>query len=549
MTNKLNTLWAIFRLNGFMLVNRFIYYFKRLPLIGDIMPDAAYSFGDIKTFVSILMTLFNGIYHFFTKLLYVFLIAFLPAAIVAEKLSQTEKEATFFTILAFLSLIIGSFIRNDFTKADMDKYLFIKLMKMPAKQYLLCQYWILRLGEVFFFLPAMITAAVLLGASALSAIQFTFLIMFCHSIGEAFLLFIMDKKKIRLAQKSAFVIPVTLLGLGGAYVPLILSDLDTNSLSFYLNIQTAVLSLPFSLIVLILFVLSCIYITKYNRYQMVVSETLQADSLLKGEEKSVRQSRFADVQLKESDLTKNKLLPDKLANKTGYDYLNAIFFIRHRRMLVKPILIRLGIIAVVFICALVSLLIKDDLREPVGNWIINKSLPIFVFGMYCISIGERVCRAMFNNCDISLLRYGYYREPSVLMKNFKIRLFTLIKLNFLQAAAVCISVAVLVGISGVSWHSIDMILYFLCILCLSVFFSVHYLFLYYVFQPYTTDLQMKNPFFNVINMVVYFVCYFCLQLNGTPKVFTVIALTVTVIYILVALWAVKKFAPKSFRVK
>ena len=35
---------------------------------------------------------------------------------------------------------------------------------------------------------------------------------------------------------------------------------------------------------------------------------------------------------------------------------------------------------------------------------------------------EEFCKAMFFNCDISLLKYGYYREADAILKNFKIRL-------------------------------------------------------------------------------------------------------------------------------
>lgn len=547
--NKTNLLWPILRLKGFMLVNRVIYYFKRLPLIGKIMPDAAYSFGDIKTFVSIVMTLFKGAYHLFAKALYLFLAVLVPVMFIVEDLSKDAQRAGFFTILTFLSLFIGSLIKNGLTSNDIDKYLFIKLMRMPAKQYLLCRFFLSQAGEFFFFLPSVLIFSSLLGGSLLSGLQFTLLIVFFHSIGEGLLLFIWNKTKVCLAQKWQFALPITIIGLLGGYLPVFLATSQKNGLSFLMSTEKIVLSLPFFLITAILFVFSVLYITRYNRYHLLASEIIRTDTLAVNQEKAVQQARFADVQLKESDLAQSKTLPGKVNHKTGYEYLNAIFFARHRRMLVKPILIRLGIIAAAFLIILIVMLIKPQLSSYIGTWISERSLPLFVFVMYCISIGDRVCRAMFNNCDISLLRYGYYREPAVLMKNFKIRLFTLSRLNFSLAAAICLAVWIVVAVSGVGWNPVDMLLYFLCILCLSLFFSVHYLFLYYVFQPYTTDLQMKNPFFTMINTGVYILCYTCLQLDGTPKTFTTIVLAITVVYIVVALWAVKRFAPKSFRVK
>ena len=94
-----------------------------------------------------------------------------------------------------------------------------------------------------------------------------------------------------------------------------------------------------------------------------------------------------------------------------------------------------------------------------------------------------------------------------------------------------------------------MIFFMLGIIFLSLFFSVHHLFLYYVFQPYTTELDMKNPLFNIINMVVYVVCYMCLQIEAVPSSFAFIVLGATVVYMLVALTLVYQLAPKNFRVK
>ena len=87
------------------------------------------------------------------------------------------------------------------------------------------------------------------------------------------------------------------------------------------------------------------------------------------------------------------------------------------------------------------------------------------------------------------------------------------------------------------------------ILILSLFFSIHDLFLYYIMQPYTTELNIRNPFFGVINGVVYWVCYLSSRIKTPPTYFVGIVLTTTILYIMVALCSVYKFAPKTFRVK
>lgn len=87
------------------------------------------------------------------------------------------------------------------------------------------------------------------------------------------------------------------------------------------------------------------------------------------------------------------------------------------------------------------------------------------------------------------------------------------------------------------------------ILCLGVFFAVHCLGMYYLFQPYTSDLQVKNPFFSAINFAVYIVCYMCIQIRSTPSWFALLVLAVTVAYSAVILALVYRRAPRTFRVK
>ena len=92
-------------------------------------------------------------------------------------------------------------------------------------------------------------------------------------------------------------------------------------------------------------------------------------------------------------------------------------------------------------------------------------------------------------------------------------------------------------------------LFCLAVLSLAVFFSVHPLFLYYIFQPYTAQLAVKNPFFGILNWVVYFLCWMCLQIKQPTSVFTLLVVACTVAYSAVALAVVWNRAEKTFRIK
>jgi hypothetical protein len=94
-----------------------------------------------------------------------------------------------------------------------------------------------------------------------------------------------------------------------------------------------------------------------------------------------------------------------------------------------------------------------------------------------------------------------------------------------------------------------MFMFFMAILLLSVFFTVHHLFLYYVFQPYSTGLEVKNPYFKLLNFIVYIISYICFQVRMGGTAFALGVLAFTALYIVIALAVVYKYAPTHFRVK
>ncbi len=247
-------------------------------------------------------------------------------------------------------------------------------------------------------------------------------------------------------------------------------------------------------------------------------------------------------------MSKEGLNTKKYDEKHGYEYLNSIFFLRFRRILIKPIKQRIVIIGVLFLIATYFVFFMPERRGDLVNAFKN-SIPILVFIMYSLSTGERICKAMFYNCDLSLLRYAYYREGNVIISNFTLRLKMVIILNIIPALTLCIAIVCIILASGYSSYIVGMIPLFLSILCLACFFSIHHLFMYYVLQPYTAELTVKSPLFKIINMVMYLVSYMCLQVRTSSYYFTTWIIITTIVYMVIALILTYRVAPRTFKLK
>lgn len=532
-----NTLKNIFRIMASENLNIFIYYFKRIPLLGRLLPDAVYAKVELKTAISVVVLIITAIANLVKKSLYIVLMIILPAMLIVK--GQRPSTEAFVNEFFFLSIIIGSFKSSEIFTSDVRSFTCIRLMRMDAKKYYTSTLFFHDLGDFFLFLPSLMIFFTSFGGTALQGFLLALFLTCSRFIGEAFFLLMYDMTGASLVNKTLFISLLFGLGLASAYVPLVLhSSLHLNDILF---------SLPAILVIAALALLSIYKIIIYNKYQKIAVKKLKATDISATGETLSKEMYFKDVTLREKNFSPAALSISEFDNKQGFDYLNAIFFKRHRWLLVKPILLRLGIIVIVTI----AFTIVTFLSNGVQKWFSDPThiLPPFVFIMYISSIGERVCKAMFHNCDISLLHYPFYREKKAILSNFKVRLFRIANLNFIIAMAISLAVICYDMIFALNWTAVSIVSFISAIFALSLFFSVHHLFLYYVFQPYTTQLTIKNPFFKVINFIVYMLSYTCLQIKSPPSFFAAIILFFTITYVIVALILVYKMAPKNFRVQ
>src|SRR5665648_3672 len=540
MKHMIVMLLAILNINATMNSNRVIFYFKRIPLIGRLMPDRIYGDLDLKMMVTIVVTIFNGIKKLFIKALYFGLMIVLPLLYFYEYKIETIPPETFINLFFFLSFIGGTVQISALLESNRNKYICIKLMKFGARDFVVPTMLARHTSNFIYFLPFILIPYILFGDSVWKGILILILLTAVRFTYEACQLFIYEKTGILLIKRYIVQWALILSAVIAAYLPIYFSTIWP--------IQNVLFSVPMMMTIFICFGFSIVYIFKFENFRKVVYSSIKLDAIMLDFSKAMGEARFNGVRMKEDDFTAEILESRKFENMKGYDYLNAIFFERHKKLLEKPIKIRLYIIGAAFVILSVIGIVSPGLDKELDKGILGV-LPAFVFIMYFASIGDQVCKAMFYNCDISLLRYGFYRDKAVILKNFKVRLLKLTGLNLVIGGAMSIAFLSFLAIAGVNFTLLDLIYFVASILCLSVFFSVHHLFLYYVFQPYTTELVMKNPFFKIIIVFVYLICYGCLQIRNVPGFFTLALIGATAVYIILGLTLVYKLAPGRFRVK
>lgn len=513
-------------------VNMWIYYIRKTPILGKKIPESIYNTTNSKIIISNIIRILIFLLGFLKKYIYMFLMIILPSLFISETTS-IDIITIKFHIFFFLSFIMGPIMDNKFTSNISKDFNMINLMRINAKDYYLSNILFSYVEYLIYFIfPIM-----LLGCTFIQAFIITLEFVAFRSITQALHLLFSSLNNTQLSNKWYFILPAILIpftiAYGGPFI----------GLTF--NSKLILLNIPFIIVVLILSLISFLYLINNKKYTLLAKSIISKNDIDKISSIS-SDALFMDVKLDEKKLATKDLKNDKHIDKFGLSYLNSKFVERHKRIIINPIKRRVFIILILCIVASIIAIFIPKSHEAINKGILASS-GILVFILYCSSIGEKITKAFFFNCDNSLLRYRFYKEPKIILSNFKSRLKITVLLNLLPALCLALGLSILIILT--KGDIVRFIPIFISILTLSCFFSVHYLFLYYIAQPYTSQLTIKSPIYKIASFVVYMLAYICLQVRTVSIWFTLIVILVTILYTLISLILVYKFAPKNFRLK
>ena len=526
-------------------VNVLLYYVRKLPLVGEKIPYRLYGETDIKKAIGIIPVVFSVIGAFVGTFLYFLLMIKLPANWIQgfwqkEGLFVDQKAVMVYLFLIF-SFLPGSFlVSNLMTEGAKKDYVLLHVMRIPAAQHYRSKMVLKGVKDTICFLVPLLW----FGFGAESAL-FVVSLFFTRYIGHAGILQhyrhseTKGKKVFWKSLGRTFLVFGIILALGygvAAAVPRLFFDR-------YVMAEVVVF---LSLALVGMFCFPKVW--NYGGYTIFAKKMVSRKDFLEQDD-AVKEARAADVQIQDKDISKEELRSRKYEEKEGYDYLNAIFFERHKRIVSRAVKSRIIIILAVGLIGAVALLFVGEQMKQKTFEAMTQMMPVMVFVMYLESTGGRICKAMFFNCDISLLKYGYYREADAILKNFKIRLRKLLMLDAVPAAIICGMILLWTLLCGEILSVWKVIPLMAGSLLLSAFFCLFHLFMYYITQPYTEEKTVKSPIFSVVNALVYFGCYLCLQIQTGSWLFTLGVLAVTIIFIPLSYFCVFRFAPKTFKIR
>lgn len=519
------TLRISFSLKNTYRVNGILYSLKQIPLIKRILPVTLYRVRGLKIFANILSVLWEIISIFLGKFLY-----FITMVVgIGLLYKNVPTDQVYLHILLFLT-VIGAWMNTSLFNPTRDKYYAMILMRMDAREYTLVNYIYSILKVIVGFLPFSILFGVDRGVPLWFCLLIPFSIAGIKMAVAASSLwdyekrgFVYNENKLRkhlwilvgLLLAAAYGLPAA-----GIVVP---------------GVVTAVLMIAFipAGAVGLWKILNFRGYREINQ-QLLVQLTNQMDTVAQVSQKQSQKVISADTGI--------------TSKRKGFEYLNELFIKRHRKILWSSTKKIAAVCLFLLLGILLAFYLAPEIKEKT-NKLLMTFLPYFVFILYAINRGTGFTRALFMNCDHSLLTYSFYKRPDMVLKLFRIRLREIMKINLLPALVIGAGLAILLYASGGTDNPLNYAVLFVSVVCMSVFFSIHYLTIYYLLQPYNAATEMKSGTYQLVLSVTYFVCFFLMQVRMPTLVFGLTCIAFCVLYSIVACFLIYRFAPKTFRLR
>lgn len=521
----LKTLRFSFSLKNTYRVNGILYAIKQLPLLKKLLPDALYGVHGLKLLANILSCIWEIITIFAGKLLYL-------AGMVAGAgllYRALPKQQVFLHILLFLS-ILGALVNTYLFNPSKDKYYALVSMRMDAKSYTLVNYGYAIVKVIVGFLPFTILFGNLYGLPIWICLLIPFSIAGLKLTAAA--LSLRDYEQHHTAKNENNLDKLVWLAI--ALLLALSYGLPAAGFVFPIPVYTAVL-----LLAVVCGAFSVRKICSFASYREMCQQIL-ADSV---QQKNTAQQKTANAS--------RKLISADIrisSQKKGFEYLNDLFIKRHKTLLWKASQIIALVCAGIFAVILIAFPFFPSFRQKT-NELLMVFLPWFVFVLYAINRGTGFTQALFMNCDHSLLTYPFYKQPAMILKLFTIRLREIIKINLLPAAVIGAGLMLLLWASGGTANPIHYAVLLVSIICMSIFFSVHYLVIYYLIQPYNAATEMKSATYPLVQTATYLVSFYIMKLRMDTLVFGLLTILFCILYCGIACMLVYRLAPKTFRLR
>lgn len=555
MRNMRETWRTLHRVEGAIYCNKVIYTLSRIPLLGRLISEGLYARYGTKELLRRVFRALGLLRSAFHKLIYFFIVFGAAPGMIygADILSSSYLEVAgrFFTwLFLMMNVLLGGMLQHrvradpqDLSRTcllhlrlDPKGYFISKALESYARHFSIMFLVMLALAPLLKYGVFAATALIILALGVrllIDVISLTGPFMTSRA-GR-----IEGRTDLRMLAAGPLIIALS-------YLPLFLDsrgELSGQRLAACAVSGAGILAgWPGLLLGLAAVAAGLFMIFRSPSYPALRKEELAAEERIR----MLTGSAYTNVMvLKEKDIDLSD--PSAGRGKHGYELLNTLFMKRHRRLFARRARISSAIVFLVPVAAAVVSRIAERLGAGFSLDYIYEAVGIWFFVIYLIAFKEQYTRALFNNIDRALLPFRWYRSREAIMKNYMLRLRSSFLMNGSITGSMALGAGTAALIAGVELKKFLLLLIVLTVL--TFFYSMHYLTLYYLVQPYTEESRMKSPVYGIFNYIVYMGSYVMLQLRDVSFAVTGSVAAAVAVYLAVSLILLRNMAPRTFRMR
>ncbi|MGQ7396430.1 hypothetical protein [Streptococcus suis] len=540
MKTILRYFWYQEKYNLYRTVNGFFYYLRKLPLVGKKIPESIFKSYSFKSGLFLILHILSIPSRFLVKgfwLLFHFYHASFWMNILATGEPTFWKVLPNTWLLGFISWILFIGLANRFSKG-LDPVIsksdreFLQNFGLSQSNFLQSQLFIEPILTTIYYLPTLVIFCLMTNQWLVFPIGLMTVIA-GHLSGHALNRWFFEHHI--LTRRNSW---HSWLWLTFVFALYVLVTIFRNTFSLRMLV-------PILIIQPLLTWLSYYYLKQQTNnidyLQYCMDQSLQMDKkifeMTKGNEYT-RQGLQMQAKL---NAEKGK----DLSHLSGMTYLNALLFDRYRSILTEKLHFRLGcLLAIVLFIEGIRWFSKDDIHISNTNYI--EGLPFAFMVIYIASMGKAVAQMVFVNCDISMLHYPFYREAKTIIAGFHYRFLQTVKLNAAFSGSLLLA---LIIFTRAQLPIESYLLTALLLLSLTALFSFHDLFIYYILQPFTKDMEVVNPVYKFLSGALYWVAYLNIKLDLGSHLYILLISLAMIAYVSIGYWILLKKAPQTFRLK
>lgn len=522
--------------------NGMVYGIRKIPLIGKHLGDKYY-FYNVKEIINTFVPIFSIIWQFIKSILTFGFSILISRTVLKFLFEITNKSTLFFrgnfdlslgavmlTCVPFIFYISNMISSSSLTEngnsfSDLSKNFNFYPIDL-AHIFLYLEPFLIFIGRTLGFV---IFGKIFANINPIYTFLFSLGIYFYNINITGFWTKIYEKREKLFFEDRPFLQIILILIL----------DLAISLLVLIIKLDFKVLSLGFFSINLILFPFVIKYFKNFKGYDKIIEKTINVYEISVKDSKNIQNSV---VKIENKDINKKEKIKGE-----GFNYLNELFFKRHKRHLLKPTLIKTGIFLIIgfggfFLASSLTIKSKEVYK------ILIYAIPII---SYILFKQDKILMAFYKNCDSSLLYYNFYREDKNLLKMFWLRFNSIFKLMAIPMGAMFI---IYIGFATkyLTKTDLNLSLPIFYIVLNAIFFTILPLFQYYIIQPFDKEGKQRSLVLVLMNIFLYYIFVFGLPALaikiGEIKFMLIISIFM-VLFVGLASFLIYKFAPKTFKIK